>query len=370
VLEPADRDAGGTVVTAPLLEVSGLGKSFDVPGPGGGRRRLRAVEDMSFSVAGGETFALVGESGSGKTTVGRLVLRLIEPDTGRVVFAGTDLRSLDGAGLRAMRRRMQIVFQDPFASLDPRERIGEAISAPIRLHRLRSSTHLRARVEELLDLVGLDVAVASRFPHALSGGQRQRVVIARALAVEPELLVCDEPVAALDVSVQAQILNLLQDLRARLGLTMIFVSHDMGVVRSIAHSVGVMYAGRLVETGPAAEIFGRPRHPYTQALLASVPAVSPAARRVKSVLQGEPPDPFAAASGCRFAERCPHAADPCRSAPPVMRSLKDTSHLALCHRLEDLPPNVSPWIDGAAALSPVVSARLDALRARRAECGP
>ena len=354
-------------MTAPLLEVSGLGKSFDVPGPAGGRRRLRAVEDMSFTVAAGETFALVGESGSGKTTVGRLVLRLVEPDAGRVIFAGTDLRGLDSAGLRAMRRRLQIVFQDPFASLDPRERIGEAIGAPIRLHRLRPAARLRARVEELLDLVGLDPAIAGRFPHALSGGQRQRVVIARALAVEPELLICDEPVAALDVSVQAQILNLLQDLRARLGLTMIFVSHDMGVVRSIAHSVGVMYAGRLVEMGPAAEIFGRPRHPYTQALLASVPAVSPATRRAKSVLQGEPPDPFAVASGCRFAERCPHVVDPCRRAPPVMRPLPDASHLVLCHRYDELPPVVSPWIDGDAAMSPAVASRLASLRARRGD---
>ena len=354
-------------MSAPLLEVSGLGKSFDVPGPAGGRKRLRAVEDMSFSVAAGETFALVGESGSGKTTVGRLVLRLIEPDEGRIVFAGTDLLRLDGAGLRAMRRRLQIVFQDPFASLDPRERIGDAIAAPIRLHRLRSAARLGARVEELLDLVGLDPSLAGRFPHALSGGQRQRIVIARALAVEPELLICDEPVAALDVSVQAQILNLLQDLRARLGLTMIFVSHDMGVVRSVAHSVGVMYAGRLVERGPAARIFGHPRHPYTQALLASVPAVSPAARRTKSVLQGEPPDPFAVARGCRFADRCPHVADACRLAPPPLRPLDDAAHLALCHRLDDLPATASPWMEGDAAVSPMVAARLARLRARRAD---
>lgn len=351
-------------MTPPLLRVSGLTKSFAVAGPVGNRRLLRAVDHVGFDVAAGETFALVGESGSGKTTIGRLVLRLVEPDAGRVEFAGVDLRALDARGLRAMRRRMQIVFQDPFASLDPRETIGAAIAAPIRLHGLRRGDGVDARVRDLLGMVGLDPSFARRHPHSLSGGQRQRAVIARALAVEPELLVCDEPVAALDVSVQAQTLNLLQDLRARLGLAMIFISHDMGVVRCMADRVGILYAGRIVETGLAEDIFRHARHPYTQALLSAVPRLPPHARRERKVLEGEPPDPFSVDGGCAFAGRCPHALPACASAPPPASPAGRPGHVAHCHRLHELPVQEETWL-GDAEASPAVAARLARMRARQ-----
>ena len=238
--------------TRVLLSVEGLTKSFAAAGAGlRAARRVRAVDDVSFTLGHGETLGLVGESGCGKTSVGRLVLRLIEADAGRVIFDGIDMRALPARELRGLRRRLQVIFQDPFASLDPRLRIGAAIAAPIRLHGLRHGSAVDARVVELHELVGLSAAHRDRFAHQFSGGQRQRIAIARALAVEPELIVCDEPVSALDVSVQAQILNLLADLRARLGLSLIFISHDMSVVRHVADRVGVMYAGRLVEIAPS-----------------------------------------------------------------------------------------------------------------------
>jgi len=352
-------------MTAPLLAVEGLTKSFESSGLGR-RRRLRAVDEVGFTLAAGETFALVGESGCGKTTVGRLVLRLIEADAGRIVFDGIDVRALDRTGLRALRRRMQLIFQDPFASLDPRQRVGEAIAAPIRLHALRPRDAVEARVDELLRLVGLDPAQKRLHPHEFSGGQRQRLVIARALAVEPELLVCDEPVAALDVSVQAQILNLLHELRARLGLAMIFISHDMAVVRHVADRIGVMYAGRLVETGTARAVFSAPGHPYTQALLAAVPASSPRGRATRSLLAGDPPDPFAAAAGCAFAGRCALAQPGCLEARPAPAAAGDADHRVACHRL------VAARELGAAAprddtLPERVAARIARMRARRAE---
>jgi oligopeptide/dipeptide ABC transporter ATP-binding protein len=349
-------------MSRPLLQVEGLEKSFETPGVRG--RRLRAVDGVGFTLQAGETLALVGESGCGKTTVGRLLLRLIEADAGRIAFDGIDVRALDRGGLRALRRRMQIVFQDPFASLDPRQRVGEAIAAPIRLHRLRAGEAVEARVDELLRLVGLDPVQKRLYPHEFSGGQRQRLVIARALAVEPDLLVCDEPVAALDVSVQAQILNLLQELRARLGLAMIFISHDMAVVRHIADRVGVMYAGRVVETGPARAVFAMPCHPYTQALLAAVPAASPRDRAPRQLLEGEPPDPFAGVIGCAFAGRCPLAILDCLGTRPQPVRASIAEHEVACLRAV-VARDAGIGLVRDDALSPRVMARIAAMRERR-----
>jgi len=276
---------------APLLEARHLARRFDV------RRGLllarkvaeiAAVDDVSFSLARGETLGIVGESGSGKSTTARLVLRLIEPSAGQVIFDGTDITALDGAALRHFRRRMQIVFQDPFASLDPRQTVGEIVAEPLRLHRPDSNAAHRARVADLLRLVGLAPGQAGRYPHEFSGGQRQRIGIARALAAEPELVVCDEPVSALDVSIQAQVLNLLRDLQDRLGLAYLFITHDLAVVRHVAHRVAVMRAGKIVELAPTETLFAAPEDPYTRRLIAAMPEVAAApliARRL-TVLAG------------------------------------------------------------------------------------
>ncbi len=353
-----------------LLRVEGLTKSFTAGGSGmRNGRRVRAVDDVSFTLDRGETLGLVGESGCGKTSVGRLVLRLIEADAGRVIFDGVDLGTLDSRRLRAMRRRLQLIFQDPYASLDPRLRIGAAIAAPIVLHDLRRGSAVDARVVELLELVGLSAAHRDRFAHQFSGGQRQRIAIARALAVEPELIVCDEPVSALDVSVQAQVLNLLRDLRARLGLSLIFISHDMSVVQHVADRVGVMYAGRMVEMAPAADLFANPRHPYTQALLAAVPIAVPRAGRRHALLAGEPPDPFAPQPGCAFASRCPHSVARCQLASPGLTPTQTRDHHVACWRADEVPP--SSGLSGAIATgSPLTEQRLAILRARRDEAHP
>jgi oligopeptide/dipeptide ABC transporter ATP-binding protein len=317
-------------VTQALLQADDLVKEFRVPGAAPWRRAsLRAVDGVSLSLAAGETLGLVGESGSGKSTLARLLVRLIEPSDGTIRFAGQDVLTLSGRELRALRARAQLVFQDPWSSLDPRYRVAAIVAEPLRIHRKLGETAIQARVRELLDEVGLDAGFLSARPHELSGGQRQRVGIARALACEPELLIADEPVSALDVSVQAQILNLLLDLTQRRGLAMLFISHDLAVVEHLSHRVAVMYLGRVVETAPAAELFADPRHPYTRALLDARPGLDPE-RPARPVLGGEIASPTARPTGCAFHPRCPHAVERCRVEAPALRQLGPARTTA-CH---------------------------------------
>ena len=348
-----------------LLTVENLSKAYASSGGLFGSARVaRVVSGVSFSLARGDVFALVGESGSGKTTIGRMLLRLIEADEGVIRFDGIDVRALDPSGLRRLRRRMQIIFQDPFGSLDPRVRIGQAIAEPIRLHRLRPARQVLDRVAELLDLVGLNAGHAQRYPHEFSGGQRQRVAIARALAVEPELIVCDEPVSALDLSIQAQVLNLLADLRARLGVSYVFISHDIAVVRHLATHIGVLYAGRLVETGPCETVLADPRHPYTRMLLAATPSPVPGDRPDRSAITGDPPSPFADFPHCRFVSRCAYAADACRGADPPLVPVAPASRSTACLRSADLAPFMSRT-DSEAMMTEAYRRRLGLLRRAR-----
>jgi oligopeptide/dipeptide ABC transporter ATP-binding protein len=303
-----------------LLEVVRLGKSFSVAGGGwGGTQRFLAVDDVDFTVERGKIVGLVGESGSGKTTVGRCVVRLTEPTTGHILFDGEDIADMQGKRLRKLRRRLQMVFQDPFTSLNPRIKVGDIVGEPIVIHRLAASRgKMRTRVAALLEEVGLPADAAARFPHEFSGGQRQRISIARALAAEPELIVADEPVSALDVSVQAQVLNLLRDLQARRGLSMIFVSHDLEVVNYLADWIVVMYAGRVVETGDTRRVTTAPRHPYTQALISAVPRRDPAAVRSRILLTGDLPTQSDRDRGCVFRTRCRWAIAPCAEIRPPL----------------------------------------------------
>ncbi len=323
-------------MTGPLLEVEALVKDFPGPrrllGLGPPRSVVRAVDGVSFAIERGRTLALVGESGCGKTTVARTILRLTEPTAGRVRFDGVDTLALDGERMRALRRRLQMVFQDPYGSLNPRMRVRDTVREPLEIHGLVARGQRDRRVVTLLEEVGIAAALAGCYPHELSGGQRQRVGIARALAVEPELLVCDEPVSALDVSVQAQVLNLLADLRDRRGLTYLFIAHDLAVVRHIADQVAVMYLGRIVEQAQAAALYHGPRHPYTAALLSAIPVPDPAARRRRIVPVGEPPSPAHPPPGCPFHPRCPHPKknERCRTEAPVLREVAP-GHVAACH---------------------------------------
>jgi peptide/nickel transport system ATP-binding protein/oligopeptide transport system ATP-binding protein len=334
-------------VTAPLLVAEGLVKHFVARRSVFGRPTavVKAVDGVSFSVAPGETLALVGESGSGKSTVGRLVLRLIEPTAGKIQFDGRDLLTRDAGALRAFRREAQLVFQDPYASLNPRMTIEQMLTEPLALHALVPPARRRARVEELLHMVGLPPRAIRRYPHEFSGGQRQRLVIARALAVEPKLIVCDEPVSALDVSIRSQVLNLLRDLQRRLGIAYIFISHDLAVVKHIADRVAVMYLGRIVESGRADELFAAPRHPYTRALLSAIPVPVPRARRERVVLAGDVPSPLAPPSGCHLHQRCPYAVERCGVDPPPL--VAEGSHATACYRWQDLPPAATGVLEGA-----------------------
>jgi oligopeptide/dipeptide ABC transporter ATP-binding protein len=317
---------------APLLDVRNLRKYFPVRGPvfSRARRCVKAVDGVSFAVGAGETFGLVGESGCGKSTAGRAVLRLIEPDSGEVRFDGVDLLKLSPEQMRLRRRDMQIVFQDPYASLNPRMRVGTIVGEPFAIHKTAPAAERDARVEDLLRRVGLDGGAMNRFPHEFSGGQRQRIGIARALALNPRLIVADEPVSALDVSIQAQIVELFAHLQRQYGLAYLFISHSLPVVERLSHRVGVMYLGRLVEVGSAAQICLEPRHPYTQALIAAVPVPDPALRKQRTLIRGDVPSPLEPPPGCRFHTRCPIAEARCRTEEPALRRLEDGREAA-CH---------------------------------------
>ena len=351
-------------MTAPLLEVAGLAREFVV------RRglirarevgRVRAVDRVSFSVARGETLALVGESGCGKSTTARMVLRLLEPSAGTIWFEGKDITGLCGAPLRALRRRMQMIFQDPFASLDPRQRVDAIVEEPLILHGIGNAAARHARVAELLSLVGLSPEHATRYPHQFSGGQRQRIGIARALALEPALIVCDEPVSALDVSIQAQVINLLQDLQARMGLSYLFIAHDLAVVRHIADRVAVMYLGRIVELAPAATLFAAPAHPYTRHLLASVPRPEPR-RPPPRPPAPEPPSPLDPPTGCAFHPRCPFVIPRCTQEVPPLTE-RAPGQLAACWRADELPASAAAV---TAPEAPAAARRLALYAGRRA----
>jgi peptide/nickel transport system ATP-binding protein len=329
-------------MNVPLLAVNDLKKHFQV---GGGLLRKRAfvyaVDGVSFTIARGETLALVGESGCGKSTVGRAILRLFDITDGQVVLDGRRIDDLPAGSLRPLRRRVQVVFQDPFSSLNPRMRVRDILAEPIRNFGLASSARdLDARIAALMDKVRLPRDAVNRWPHEFSGGQRQRIGIARALAAEPDLIVCDEAVSALDVSVKAQIVNLLQDLQQELGLALLFISHDLAIVEHMTHRVAVMYLGKIVEVAPKRAIFAAPRHPYTKALLSAVPVPEPGAARERIILKGDVPSPINPPKGCRFHTRCPYAFDRCRSEEPPLRP-SETGHLAACH-LHDLPAAQNP----------------------------
>ena len=312
----------------PMLEVIGLKKHFPVDS-GRGAKVLRAVDGISLSVPRGQTLSLVGESGCGKSTTGKCLIRLTDPTEGRILLEGEDLAKMNSSQLRAMRRRMQFIFQDPFSSMNPRMRVRDIIGEP-----LRNFGHdreaIRERVSQLLARVSLRPDAADKYPHEFSGGQRQRIVIARALALDPGLIVCDEPVSALDVSVQAQVINLLMDLQRDLGLTYVFISHDLSVVRHISHRVAVMYLGKIVETGTREAIFERPAHPYTRALLAAVPSARQGERKPVEVLKGEIPSPLSPPSGCAFRTRCPMAQPRCAEEAPQPRQIAPEQQVA-CH---------------------------------------
>ena len=319
----------------PLLDVQNLKVHFPVKGSAlsGTSSTVKAVDGVSLSVAAGEAVGLVGESGCGKSTLGRSILRLLEPTSGRIIFEGQDITTLKARALRPLRRQFQMIFQDPFHSLNPRMTVGQSIGEALVIHGLGNSEAARqTRVAELLQSVGLTPDVADRFPHQFSGGQRQRIGIARALAVEPRLIVCDEPVSALDVSVQAQVINLLQDIQRDRGLAYLFISHDLAVVEHLCQRIVVMYLGRVVESGPAHSIGRNPQHPYTQVLLSAVPTVNPSAKRDRILLSGDVPSPIHPPSGCPFHPRCPVAESRCRTERPEFRTVAH-GHQAACHRV-------------------------------------
>ncbi|HYN70030.1 MAG TPA: oligopeptide/dipeptide ABC transporter ATP-binding protein [Candidatus Eisenbacteria bacterium] len=336
VTAPAATPAGEA--GKPLVEVRGLVKHFPIHG--GVLQRtvnvVQAVDGVSFDIRRGETLGLVGESGCGKTTVGRLLLRLIEPTAGTITFDGRDISGLSGGALKPYRRRMQIIFQDPYASLDPRTPIADSIGEGLRIHGVGTSAERREKVRRMMDLVGLQPYHARRYPHEFSGGQRQRIGIARALVLEPDLVVCDEPVSALDVSIQAQVLNLLKSLQGELGLTYLFIAHNMGVVEHISDRVAVMYLGKVAEVAERRDLFRDAQHPYTQALLSAIPIPDPELRRRRIILKGDVPSPVNPPSGCRFNPRCQLRAELggpeiCARQEPALIAIGGTEHAVACH---------------------------------------
>ena len=331
-----------TDLAPPLLEVRNLKKHYPMR-KGLLKRQIgvvRAVDDVTFDIRSGETFGLVGESGCGKTTVAKSIIRAVAPTAGQVIFhleQEQNLAVLEKEELKVARRHIQLVFQDPFASLNPRQRVRDIIGEPLRVNNVASGAVLESRVGELMSAVGLRPEYMVRYPHAFSGGQRQRIGIARALALNPKLIICDEPVSALDVSIQAQILNLLKDLQSEFGLTYLFVSHDLGVVQHISDRVAVMYVGRLVEVGPTQTLFASPQHPYTAALLSASPKPHPRFRRKSSVLTGEVPDPMSAPSGCHFHPRCPYRQPICEEEFPPLEAVPDQpGHAVACHFAQEI----------------------------------
>lgn len=320
------------IMQKPLLEVEGLKKYFDIKGGILGRKvgEVKAVDDVSFHVMPGETFGIVGESGCGKSTTGKSILQLIKPTDGKVRFEGREITTIPPEEIRKMRRDMQIIFQDPYASLNPRHKVEKIITEPLLVHGMISAKERKERLKELLEIVGLSMYHASRYPHQFSGGQRQRIGIARALANNPKLIICDEPVSALDVSVQSQILNLLEDLRIKFNLTYIFIAHDLSVVKHISHRVGVMYLGRMVELANKDNLYSNPKHPYTEALLSAVPIPEPDAVKERIILKGDVPSPSNPPMGCTFHTRCPKAMDICKVERPEFRKI-EKEHYVACH---------------------------------------
>jgi oligopeptide/dipeptide ABC transporter ATP-binding protein len=315
-----------------MLEVQGLKKYFNVAGGA----KLHAVDDVNFTINEGETLGVVGESGCGKSTLGRTILRLHEPTAGKVIFDGMDFTSFDKEEVRHMRREMQIIFQDPYASLNPRFTISKIIEEPLKLHNIyKTEAERRDKVEELMDLTGLSMRMYNMYPHEFDGGRRQRVVIARALALNPKFIVCDEPVSALDVSVQAQIINLMMELQEKMKLTYIFISHDMSVIKHISDNIGVMYLGQMIEKASKTETFNNPIHPYTIALLSAIPSTNVYEKKEKIILKGEISSPVNPKPGCRFAARCPFAIDACRESDPPLKEVLP-NHFVACHRSQDM----------------------------------
>jgi peptide/nickel transport system ATP-binding protein len=370
--EPAPTPAGGPAAVPfgspspqpsdrPLVRVTDLVKHFPIRG-GILQRQIgtvQAVDGVSFEIRRGETLGLVGESGCGKTTVGRMLLRLLDPTSGRIEFDGTDITAIKGAALKPYRRRMQIIFQDPYASLDPRTPIGDSIGEGLRIHGLGNDAERHEKVRKMMDLVGLQPYHARRYPHEFSGGQRQRIGIARALVLEPDLVVCDEPVSALDVSIQAQVLNLLKQLQRDLGLTYVFVAHNMGVVEHISDRVAVMYLGRIAELAERRELFRKQEHPYTEALMSAIPVPNPELRRQRVILRGDVPSPVNPPSGCRFHPRCQlrqelGSPEICAQVIPPLVDL-GADHLCACHFRQPAgvsPPPAATAVSDATAASP------------------